>query len=134
MTLSDRLSAAVAGSRELDAEMAVGLGWTTDYAESLAFVGNRTGKRWRNDERGFGWSQESGDTPPPYTTDLTAIVEEIERRGLEWSVSGVPPAIIAVGGRASAWVVAHASLRESDSEASTPALALCAALAKALGL
>lgn len=84
--LSERLAGLSGADRATDRQVAVLLGWQTDYAESLASVGMKTGRRWRNEARNVSWTQECDDYPPYYTSDLSVVVAEVERRGWWWRV------------------------------------------------
>lgn len=117
--LLSRLSTAPAGSRELDAEVAIACGWEYRVAE----IGGRRRRR----EIWFVPGTECFD-PPPLTTDLTTIVGEIERQGFDWMVEALketPPGEQwpSTGGVYAGWW--HVQ------EAATPCLALCIALLKA---
>lgn len=66
-----RMESADAGSRDLDAEVAMALGWTR----------GEFGNWWTTYPNGQSVNRK---TEPPLTTDLTTIVAEIERRLPGW--------------------------------------------------
>lgn len=107
MTLRTRLQSAPAGNRELDAELALALGWQSDNA-----------MWWRGDDRST-W--ELG--PPKLTTSLDAITREISFRGY-WRESGADKM-----GRGWATVLLDEDAFYSGIPAATEPLAICAALA-----
>lgn len=117
MSLSSRLRAATAGSRELDAEIALAAGFTPS---------------WRADDetRFYPPDVRSGDSrvAAHYTTSLDAITTLIEARGWTYNLGGcgrVPDM---------AWVWEQRTHPpRNDETGATPALALCAALAAAEG-
>lgn len=68
-----RMESADAGSRDLDAEVAMALGWTR----------GEFGNWWTTYPNGQSVNRK---TEPPLTTDLTTIVAEIELRLPGWEI------------------------------------------------
>jgi hypothetical protein len=103
-----------------DAEVAPALGFyraTTIQAGVQKFYG------WRSH---YPFSSWGSDEPPPFTTCLTTLAKECERRGIKWvmehRVEGAELWIASVGSRDVDW---------RSGVAPTPAAALCAALVRA---
>ena len=110
--LPERIEAGVA----TDAEVAVALG----FIHKATFAAP-----------GEGWFD--GDTlvypgpannPPPFTTCLTTLAKECERRGLMWTLHVDPPDFANAG--------IHAAGGYYDAQTANPAQALCAALVLAV--
>lgn len=122
MTLSpliEKLKAAEAGSRELDAEIAKALGQPHGMREEVD-VESRTIIEW--------------DCTGRYTTSLDAIVALVEEKlpGHHWSVSRQCeyPALAGRDHRFAAFVGNYGTPKRA--EGPTPALALCIALLRAM--
>ncbi len=73
-----RLESADAGSRDLDAEMALALGWTRDTHPPTVLSNSYT--RWEHPNGATHYQLDGG--APPFSRDLTTIVAEGERHGL----------------------------------------------------
>jgi hypothetical protein len=108
MTLSEKIAAGLA----TDAEVARALGCKqSSYGKWIFPDGKCKGHL----------------VPPRFTTCLTTLAKECERRGLKW--------VVALGfGRDDAWIitVGRKGERWDQCAAPTPALALCAALVAAV--
>lgn len=110
MTLADKIERGEAS----DAEVATALGWYRLNA----------GGEWCGPGQGGGYSMWG---PPPFITCLNTLAAECERRGLNWSVDSI-------GGQCGA-IVNHTMFAKTASISNnvrTPALALCAALVRAV--
>lgn len=81
MTLISRLEAAMAGSRELDAEIALAIGYTRAWHEDIA--PNRGGWYWRFGD--LGSTHESHDWPPLFSTSIDAALTLVPDAH-EWTV------------------------------------------------
>lgn len=109
-TLAATLRAATAGSRDLDARIALAAGWT------------KGGPPYRPD-----WFAPTDYAPadlPPFTTDLTSIATLLRTLGYDWS-----------GGTISSLTLVSKPGRvgECNNSQDDPTLALCTALAVAEG-
>jgi len=121
MTLSEKIAAGLA----TDADVALALGYSSSPD------GYGMGDDWfypdgKRIERPMGRGNVFS-FPPPFTTCLTTLAKECERRGLKW--------VVALGfGRDDAWIitVGRKGERWDQCAAPTPALALCAALVAAV--
>ena len=111
--LLTRLTTATAGSRELDAEVAMALGW------------QKVGTLWWSPYRADG-SSSGRVGSPPFTTSLDPAFAEVERRGLSIDVW------VSLSGMASCCIWRTEDETAPDYTAATPALAACAALIAAV--
>jgi hypothetical protein len=98
-----------------DAEVARFFGWKQTY------IGADMRDAWKSPIGGYSYQE------PPFTTCLTTLAKECERRGIKWAMADQAEG-------AEFWI---ASVGSSDVDwrlgmAPTPAAALCAALVRAV--
>ena len=118
--LLHRLTTATAGSRELDSEVGMTLGWRPYWAN---WYSPETAKEARRKKRGL---TAYDPTPLPFfTTDLNATFAEAQRLGLAIAISTYEAIRAQCGDKQ------HGEFRYY--EAATPALAACAALIAEIG-
>ena len=122
MSLIEKLEGVTDGSRELDAEIALAVGYTRAWHEDMA--PNRGGWYWRNKD--IGPTHETYDWPPLFSSSLDAALTLVPEGGWQWQIRQDPNVYRAaiVGG-----IVPD--LKIMRGLATSPALALCIAALKA---